>query len=125
MLGNQLKKVNYKLLVINDTYTVEHLAAFAVEGIKYPKLNEVVELLRVIKYPRLKRTGFVVAPYQNQFMKAFTSGMEGSSELTFGSHRFVHLNGTPLSKEEIDEIRIKKELDKIMVPIKPNENERI
>ena len=113
-----------ELLVINDIYTAEHLAAFAAEGIKYPKLNEIVELLRVVKYPRLKRTGFVVAPYQNQFMKAFASGMEGSSELTFGSHRFVHLNGTPLSKEEIDEIRIKKELDKIMVPIKRKEDDK-
>lgn len=96
------------LICIDDSYTAEQLAVFALNNIRFPKESEIVELLRVVKYPRKGTIGVIVAPYQNQFIKGVNMGIEGSMELSFSYKRFAKLNSETITEEEI--LEIKKEL---------------
>lgn len=102
-----------EVICINDAYSEAHLIAFAKYGIKYPKKDELCEVIRVISYPKLKKTGFVIRGYENQWIKGFSSGIEGSNEVDFDSSRFVNLDQTSISRDEINEI--KKELKLVEV----------
>lgn len=97
-----------ELITINDEYTAEQLAVFALNNIKFPKESELVELLKVVKYPRKGTIGLIVAPYQGQFITGTNMGVEGSVELSFDYKRFAKLNGEQFTEEEI--LEIKKEL---------------
>lgn len=97
-----------ELICIDDSYTAEQLAVFALNNIRFPKESEIVELLRVVKYPRKGTIGLIVAPYQGQFIKGVNMGVEGAVELSFDYKRFAKLNGEQFTEEEI--LEIKKEL---------------
>lgn len=97
-----------ELICIDDSYTAEQLAVFALNNIKFPKEGELVELLKVVKYPRKGTIGLIIAPYQGQFIKGINMGVEGSVELSFNYKRFAKLNGEQFTEEEI--LEIKKEL---------------
>lgn len=100
------------LICIDDSYTAEQLAVFALNDIKFPKERELVELLRVVKYPRKGTTGLIVSPYNNQFIKGVNMGVEGEVELSFSYKRFAKLNSETITEEEILEIKKELQLNK-------------
>lgn len=100
------------LICIDDSYTAEQLAVFALNDIKFPKESEIVELLRVVKYPRKGTIGLIVSPYNNQFIKGVNMGVEGEVELSFSYKRFAKLNSETITEEEILEIKKELQLNK-------------
>jgi len=88
-----------ELLCIDDNYTDKQLEIFLKHEIKYPKQDEIVEFLRVDKIFSIKKTGFIVSPYHNQFIK--DQGFE--REVSFSKDRFVHLDGSKITDEEVKE----------------------
>ena len=114
-----------ELLVIDDKYPEAYLAIFAKNGIRYPKEGQIVELLRVVNYPKLKRKGFVVAPFQGQFLSGVNEfGIEGSNEVDFNSKRFAHLDKNEITEEEINQFKKVSKEEKVLIP-KKEEEERI
>lgn len=102
-----------ELICINDSYEPKQLEVFALNNIKFPKEGELVELLRVVKYPRKGTIGLIVSPYQNQFIKGINMGVEGEMELSFSYKRFAKLNSEIITEEEIREIKKELQITKI------------
>lgn len=95
-----------ELVCINDKYTVDYLAVFAKNSISYPKEGEIVSLIELVKYPRLKRTGVIVAPYDNQWISGKIFGTEGTVQVSFDINRFTDLLGNKITEKQlVEEIR--------------------
>lgn len=104
-----------ELLVINDSYHPDWISVFQKYGIKTPKKGEKVELIRVVKYPRLGRKGLIVAPYNNQFIPGSFMGESTTSEVSFNYERFSLLDGTILTEAIVKElIQELKQQDKLI-----------
>jgi hypothetical protein len=88
-----------ELICINSDYDAKTLEVFSRNSITYPKIDEIVTLLRIEKYPRLGRIGLIVAPYQEQYIRGSVAGIEGDNEVSFNSKRFVTLLGSELTSE--------------------------
>ena len=91
-------------ITINDSYPQEFLLVFAKHGIKYPKVDEIVTVIGVEKYPRINKTGFILAGYEFQTIPGEIMGVKGEKQMTYDSKRFVHLDQTPIEEEEIKEM---------------------
>jgi len=92
------------LIVVNDTYTEDQLKVFAKHGIQYPKKDEIVQLVKIDKLPLRGKTGLIVAPYNNQFIKDVAYGVEILKEVSFDKSRFVTLNQEVITESMIKEI---------------------
>ena len=104
-----------ELICNNDSYNIEWLEIFAKYGIEYPKKGEKLELLRVVKYPRLGRKGLIVSNYNNQIIPGSFMGESTSSEVSFNYTRFNLLDGTQLTEELVKELQKQlKEQDKLI-----------
>lgn len=115
-----------ELITINDSYSSEHLAVFAKWGIKYPKVDEIVELLRIDKYRTRGKTGLIVKPYEGQFIKGEAYGQEIMVEVSFDKSRFTTLLGLKLTDSMLREFKEnQKNNTSAPIPPKTKENERI
>lgn len=119
-----------ELLCINSDYEPWQLQGFLKNKIRYPKEGDIVELLRVVKYPRVNKTGLIVAPYDNQWIEITQGtevdkvGVSGKMEVSFDRKRFTHLNGKPITSEELKKFnKSQKEENFVKIELKPKENE--
>ena len=104
-----------ELICINDSYTEDFLKVFNKYNIKFPKKNEIVTLLRIEKLPRINKIGFIVRPYENQFIKGINFGIESEKEVSFDYKRFTKLDSSEFTEEEIKElIKEFKNVDKLI-----------
>lgn len=110
-----------ELICINSSYGEDYLRVFNKYGISYPKEGEIVTLVRVDKYPRLKRIGLIVSPYNNQFISGEIMGVKGDVEVSFSKDRFTTLLGVSITDEMIKEF--KDEQKGILEPIKIKKDE--
>lgn len=100
-----------ELICINDTYSSEVLNYFKKYNIKYPKKDEMVEFLRLVKSSVNNKVGIVVKPYENQMVKIMHPfGVEGLIEQSFDINRFAKLNGDLMSEEEVKQIEYDKQM---------------
>jgi len=107
------------LLCINDKFDEKTLQVFAKHEIRHPKEGEIVQLVKIDKLKRLGKTGLIVAPYQNQWIK--DQGFE--KEVSFDKSRFTTLLGQPISEEDIEqELQDSKQKAKEFVKITPKTN---
>ena len=104
-----------ELICINDSYTEDFLKVFNKYNIKFPKKNEIVTLLRIEKLPRINKIGFIVQPYENQFIKGINFGIESEKEVSFDYKRFTKLDSSEFTEKEIKElIKEFKNIDKLI-----------
>lgn len=87
-----------ELLCVDATYQPDQLAVFAKYNIQYPKENEIVEFVKIVKYTGGK-VGLVVKPYDGQYIKGFHHGTSVEVEVSFSLHRFRNLDMTELSEK--------------------------
>ncbi len=110
-----------ELLTINDTYRDDQLAIFLKHGIKYPKIDQIVELLRIDNLKLQGKIGLIVSPYQNQWI--IDKGFE--KEVSFDKDRFTTLLGEKLTNEMIqEEIKNRKQEKVLVKPLKSKENDK-
>lgn len=112
-----------EIICINSSYPEDYLKIFAKHNIKFPQENEIVELERWEKLPRINKVGFFVKPYTQQFIEGKIMGVKGSKELSFDSKRFTTLLGEELTMEILEEFKKQEKLEKVMV--KPLKKENI
>lgn len=113
-----------ELICINSSYSEDFLKVFAKHNIKFPQIDEIVELVRVDKLIRVGKIGLIVSPYDGQFIKDMAHGIEVEKEVSFAKERFATLLGQPLTEEMLKEFQqeqkdLKKEK---LLKINPNEN---
>ena len=89
------------LICINDSYTEDQLRVFNKHGIKTPKKDEIVQLVRIDKLLLRGKIGLIVSPYDNQWI--IDKGFE--KEVSFDKSRFVTLNQEVISEEMIQELK--------------------
>jgi len=94
-----------ELLVINDKYDENTLQFMSKYNIRFPKEGQIVQLLRVLKFPKLKKVGLVVAPYQEQMIPGKAYGLDIEIEMSFDKNRFVTLNKLELTDELLNDFK--------------------
>lgn len=94
-----------ELICINSTYSEDYLKIFAKYNIKFPAIDDIVQLVGYEKLPRIGKTGLFVSPYNNQFIPGNIFGVEGMKEVSFDSKRFVTLNGDEVTTEMLKQFK--------------------
>ena len=89
------------LICINDSYTEDQLRVFNKHGIKTPRKDEIVQLVRIDKLLLRGKIGLIVSPYDNQWI--IDKGFE--KEVSFNKSRFVTLNQEVITEEMIQELK--------------------
>lgn len=110
-----------ELICKNDKFDDKTLAVFNKYQIKLPVEGNIYELLRVVKYPRIKKTGLIVKPLENQFISGSIMGESGQVEVSFSKDRFATLLGLNLTEEILEEFKQQEKLEKVYVkPLNKN-----
>jgi hypothetical protein len=104
-----------ELICKNDKFDDKTLAVFNKYQIKLPVEGDIYELLRVVKYPRIKKTGLIVKPLENQFISGSIMGESGQVEVSFDKSRFATLLGLDLTEEILEEFKQQEKLEKVYV----------
>lgn len=94
-----------ELLCKNDKFSEEQMVVFNKYNIKLPKEGNIYELLKVVKYPRIGKTGLIVAPLQNQMIPAERGEIKGFNEVSFDKDRFVTLMNDEITEEMLKEFK--------------------
>ena len=87
-----------ELITVDDKYDEKTLSVFLKHEIRYPKQDQIVEMLRIEKYTNGK-IGLIVAPFQEQYIT--DNGF--SKEVSYSKERFTTLLGDILTDEMLDE----------------------
>lgn len=93
-----------EVICINDTYPPKVLEIYQKYNIRYPKVNELCEVLQVVTYPRLGKKGFILKNYENQYITGMAYGVETSTQASFNVNRFTTLLGRTITEEILEEI---------------------
>ena len=110
-----------ELIVVDDKFDSKTLEVFTRHQIKLPVEGQIVELLKVIKYPRIGKVGLIVAPLQGQFISGEIMGQSGMVEVSFDKKRFNTLLKQELTTEMLEEFKKQEKLEKVTVkPLKNN-----
>lgn len=94
-----------ELLCKNGKFSEEQMIVFNKYNIKLPKEGYIYELLRVVKYPRIGKTGLIVAPLQNQFIEGEIAGIKGKNEVSFDKERFTTLMNDEITEEMLKQFK--------------------
>lgn len=108
-----------EVLCIDDNYNQIILDIWAKYGVKYPKEGKIYSIRKVISYVNNDK-GLLLNEIINPHVSLDLMGRIGyTTEPSFNIKRFTHLDGTPLTSEELKELSKKKEKDFVKVkPIK-------
>lgn len=88
-----------ELICKNDKYSDEYLKIFLKYDIKYPKENDIVEMVGYEKLPRINKIGLFVKPFDKQYISGEIFGVKGDKEVSFNAERFTTLLGEPITEE--------------------------
>ena len=92
--------MNLEVICVDDKYDELTKKVFAKNKIKYPKKNEICQVLRIHKYIlQGGKIGLFLDGYDGQFIKDEISGDQ--NELSFNRNRFRNLDQTPILEKQL------------------------
>ena len=112
-------------LCIDGVFTPKQLEIWERFGVSYPQEGKLYTFRKIIKHTNGK-TGVVLNEIINPDVPLDLEGKPGfSCEPNFSIKRFVNLDQTEISEEEIMEATRNKKKELVKIPLKSKENEKI
>ena len=111
------------VICTNDKFSDMWELYFSKYGIQKPVEGKLYTIRKVVKHTQGGNGLLLNGIINGEFPKiSFLTGEKGIGETDFSVSRFAHLNGTPLTEEEVRELARNEKKEKEFVKITPKTN---